>query len=127
MYIKKKAYRMMIIMIIFTLMGSLMTNIVYSYEGLPSQIRIGLFFASTAKPFVNLTSKSGLDLGYEKDGVYVNLMNLPGDGSIIIRKDGYFNGVGTGMTEVTPDNLDVLNQPNSTGPFHIQFNGTYSA
>lgn len=86
-----------------------------------ASVKIGLFYGSNAQSQINISGDKGVSFcAYDaKTGKYNNVYNSEAGQTITIRKDSYFIQSGTKFTPVAS-----TGNPTS-GPFHIQLNGTY--
>lgn len=79
------------------------------------QIKIGIRFASSAKPMVTLASSSGLELGFYSGNEFVSMMDFYETKEIIVRKDGCFKRSNGSFIE-----CDYSDTGDVEGPIHIQ-------
>ncbi len=87
-----------------------------------ASVKIGLFYGSTAQSQINISCDKGVSFcAYDmKTGKYNNIYNSEAGQTVTIRKDSYFIQSGTNFKPV------ALNGNPTSGPFHIQLNGTYN-
>ncbi len=87
-----------------------------------ASVKIGLFYGSTAQSQINISCDKGVSFcDYDiKTGKYNNTYNSEAGQTVTIRKDSYFIQSGTNFKPV------ALNGNPTSGPFHIQLNGTYN-
>ncbi len=116
----KKMCIFLCIVMIFTMLTGF-NNYNTSAAEAPS-VKIGLYYGSTAQSQINISSDKGvLFCAYDvKTGKYNNVYESDAGQTITLRKDSYFIQSGTKFTPVT-----LTGNPTS-GPYHIQINGTYN-
>lgn len=87
-----------------------------------TSVKIGLYYSSTAQSQIDISADKGVAFNaYDvKTGKYYNVFNSSAGQAITIRKDSYFIQSGTKFSPVAS-----TGKPTS-GPFHIQIQGTYS-
>ncbi len=87
-----------------------------------ASVKIGLYYGSTAQSQINISGDKGvLFCAYDvKTGKYNNVYESDAGQTITLRKDSYFIQSGTKFTPVA-----LTGNPTS-GPYHIQINGTYT-
>lgn len=100
------------------------SNIPYTYAAANPNVKIGLYFASTAKSQIDISSNKGGvaftafdSVGNKEYEVY----NSNQQEVITVRKDGFFTISGTNYTEVKEGASNV-----NSGPYHIQIEKKYS-
>lgn len=83
-------------------------------------IRIGLNYGSNSVSSVSVYAASGIEIGYETDGVFKLLLDQPDNNAVIIRKDGNFVKTEKGeMLEYSPTE-GVPYAGEVLGPWHLK-------
>lgn len=117
----KKMCLFLCIVILFTMLTGF--NNLNSSAAEATTVKIGLYYGSTAQSQINISSDKGvLFCAYDsKTGKYNNIYQEDSGQTITLRKDSYFIQSGAKFTPV-----DLNGNPTS-GPYHIQINGTYKS
>jgi len=86
----------------------------------PETVRVGLYFGSTPAANVSFTAKSGLEIGYYKNGVFTVLLTEEGGKQAIARKDSHFIKSSSGTISEYNPNEGIPFDGETYGPYHIQ-------
>lgn len=89
-------------------------------QSYPEIIRVGLYSGSASASSVSFVAKSGLEIGYYKDGNYITLLTEAGGSQAILRKDAHFIKSSTGVISEYNPNEGVPFAGETYGPYHIQ-------
>ena len=91
---------------------------------LPENIRVGLYYASTAVSTLKVSADKGMQLGCFADDVFNSLSSDYTNRTITIRKDAYYVCNKTVLKEYLPTDK-VIPSGDKLGPFHVQIGGDY--
>ncbi|MGI6621747.1 MAG: SpoIID/LytB domain-containing protein [Clostridiaceae bacterium] len=86
----------------------------------PETVRVGLYFGDTPAANVSFTAKSGLEIGYYKDGAFIILLKEEGGKQTIVRKDSHFIRSPSGVVSEYNPNEGIPFDGETFGPYHIQ-------
>lgn len=90
----------------------------------PDKVRIGLYYEGTAAGLLNISSETGLQLGYSVNNTLGILYEHLTNEELVARKDSYFLNNGKTMTEYNPA-VTTGSPGEKIGPFHIRMGADY--
>ena len=88
-----------------------------AYSGLPSTIRVGVKYGSTAVDATSVSASKGIEYGWEEAGNYNIISSISGNAKVFVRKDGYYN---RGLYYPQPGS----SSSSEFGPYRVQIGGS---
>lgn len=88
----------------------------------PENIKIGLFYGSSAASIFSMSAEKGIRVGFAKDGIFYQVVEVP-SGKLSIRKDSYYNRSGSSFVET--GSSAAASSADRMGPYHIQIGQVY--
>ncbi len=120
---KKSRIVLLVVLMVTLLSGTI--NSIYAYDNLNETIRVGLYFEKSAVLSVDIGSKTGFQMGYERDGEFIPIMLETDVQNVVVRKDVYYVKTADGFVQYWPDS-DVKKAGTKYGPHHIQIGQSYT-
>lgn len=124
-------FRVLGVFVVLVLLINFFDSQVYSYDGVPDKVRIGLLFndsiakQTSAVSRFTVDNKDGLRVGYSKGNTFTSLIEVNSSNHVFIRKDAFFLTSGGGFKEYTPSE----NPPGGEkiGGYHVRIGGNYES
>ena len=122
----KKNRLLLLIVLVFSILLLTGTDQGAMAQSYPDIIRVGIYSGGSSTSSVSLETKSGLEIGYYKDGNYTVLLTTEGGTQTICRKDAYFIRSAAGVVSEYNPNEGVPFEGETYGPFHIKIGDSVS-